>query len=70
MLLYSSPPLFGERIFFSLKLCASFLTFFLKFLLLYIYNEYLFCLNIYEIEVAIPRPPVLLTTACQHHEGV
>ena len=37
MLLYSSPPpLFGERIFFSLKLCASFLTFFLKFLLLYI----------------------------------
>ena len=25
-----------------------------------LYNEYLFCLNIYEIEVAIPRPPVLL----------
>jgi hypothetical protein len=27
-----------------------------------LYNEYLFYLNIYEIEVAIPRPPVLLMT--------
>ena len=72
MLLTSSPScsasayiLFPEAVCFLPDLLLKVLT--------SLFNEYLCCLNIYEIEVAIPRPPVLLmnySRPCQHHEGV